>query len=64
MRAKLNKKRRANALTPTNSTASDKNIPAFATQEDYERQLMVELSNTKLKEYSSEVLTKNLKVAV
>lgn len=57
------KKRRLNALTPA-TAASDKHLPAFASQEEYERQLMVELSNTRLEKYSSEVLTKNLKVAV
>jgi hypothetical protein len=41
MRSKILKKRRQIAPTPSNSTASDRQIPAFSTQDEYERQLMV-----------------------
>ena len=61
LRNKINKKRRinSNTLIPEN-----RGNQGFATQEQYERQLTTELSFPKLQKYSSEVLTKNLKVAV
>lgn len=62
IRSKIVKKRK---LNHPNTPSSEKHTALpYSSQEDYERQLTVELAYPRLEKYSSEVLTTNLKVAV
>lgn len=64
IRNKIVKKRKQAASTTPSATSRQNTAQAYSSQDDYERQLTTELSFPRLEKYSSEVLTKNLKVAV
>jgi hypothetical protein len=64
MRSKIMKKRRLIAPALLSPGSQQPTAQGFTSQDEYERQLTTELAYPRLEKYSSEVLTKNLKVAV